>query len=336
MTDSKSASNEPVPEPDAPAPDAAELDAAEPVTDGTPASPDPGQEIANLAPTPVPGLPAAIADPPDGQRDDGGAVARPTALLAVPVSGPIVALTLLVTIVFLMFLLIEPTSRWIALFGSALAALAMDGVLRSARRAPFEADTDTTPYLFLPALFVLAAPVFIEHNVRGFWAAPAGVAAGLAFGAVAVAEVASVREFDPAKGVGRFVASAATYFVAFALFSLAYRFELELQQAMVAVALVSVLLAVEMLREGEIDPLETLVFAVVTALVVAEVRWTLFYLPLDGYLAGLTLLLTFYFVTGLLHSHLTSHLSAFVAAEYALIAAAGIGLVVWTRAAGLA
>ncbi len=336
MTDSKSPSNEPEPETDAPAPDATEPVTEEPITDGTPASPDPGQEIANPAPAPVTQRPTAVADPPDEQRDDGGAMSRPTALLAIPVSGPIVAMTLLVTIVFLMFLLIEPTPRWIVLFGSALAALAMDGVLRSARRAPFEADADTTPYLFLPALFVLAAPVFIEHNVRGFWAAPAGVAAGLAFGAVAVAEVASVREFDPVKGVGRFVASAATYFVAFALFSLAYRFELELQQAMVAVALVSVLLAVEMLREGEIDPVETLVFAVVTALVVAEVRWTLFYLPLDGYLAGLTLLLAFYFVTGLLHSHLTSHLSAFVAAEYVLITAAGIGLVVWTRAAGLA
>ena len=324
MTDSKSSSDTPAP------------DAAEPVTDGTTASSDPGQQITNLATAHVAQHPAAVADPADEHRDDGGAVARPAALLAIPVSGPVVALTLLVTIIFLMFLLIEPTPRWMALFGSALAALSMDGVLRSARRVPFEADADTTPYLFLPALFALAAPVFIEHNVRGFWASPAGVAAGLAFGAVAVAEVASVREFDPAKGVGRFVASAATYFVAFALFSLAYRFELELQQAMVAVALVSVLLAVEMLREGEIDPVETLVFAVVTALVVAEVRWTLFYLPLDGYLAGLTLLLAFYFVTGLLHSHLTSHLSAFVAAEYVLVAAAGIGLVVWTRAAGLA
>ncbi len=331
MTDSTSSSNEPGPETDAPEPDATEL-----VTDGAPASPDPGQEITNLVTAPIAQHPTAVADPPDEHRDDGGAVARPPALLAVPVSGPIVALTLLVTIVFLMFLLIEPTPRWMALFGAALAVLSMDGVLRSARREPFEADADTTPYLFLPALFVLATPVFIEHNVRGFWAVPAGVAAGLAFGAVAIAEVASVREFDPVRGVGRFVASAATYFVAFALFSLAYRFELELQQAMVAVALVSVLLAVEMLREGEIDPVETLVFAVVTALVVAEVRWTLFYLPLDGYLAGLTLLLAFYFVTGLLHSHLTSHLSALVATEYVLIAAAGIGLVVWTRAAGLA
>ena len=84
MTDSKSSS-------DAPAPDA-----AEPVTDGTTASSDPGQQITNLATAHVAQHPAAVADPADEHRDDGGAVARPAALLAIPVSGPVVALTLLV------------------------------------------------------------------------------------------------------------------------------------------------------------------------------------------------------------------------------------------------
>ena len=289
-----------------------------------------------------PDAPDPEAAEPDADDHAGGRVepapraARPGGVSAIPVSAPAVTLTVLVTAMFLMFLLIEPTPRWLALFGSAVVALSMDGVLRSARRQPFEAGADTTPYLFLPALFVLGTPVFMEHNVRGYWAPPAAVAAGVAFGAVAVAQVASVREFDPARGAARFVAVAAAYFVAFALFSLSYRFELELPQAMAAAALISVLLAVEVLREGEIDPLETLVFAVVTALVVAEVRWTLHFLPLDGHLAGLTLLLAFYFVTGLLHSHLTRQLNAMVAAEYVLIAAAGIALVAGARAAGLA
>ena len=284
------------------------------------------------------------AAPEAGQPANGAAagIARaglrgawPGAALARNVSAPAVTLTVLVTLLFLMFVLIEPTPRWVVLFGSAVAALAMDGVLRSTRRAPFDADADTTPYLFLPALFVLATPVFVEHNVRGFWAAPAALAAGAAFGVVAIAQVASVREFDPARPLARFLAVAATYFVAFALFSLSYRFDLDLQPALAAVALVSMLLAVEVLRDGEIDPLETLAFAIVTALVVAEVRWTLHFLPLDGYLAGLTLLLAFYFVTGVLHSHLTRQLDAVVAGEYLGIAAVGVALVTGARAAGL-
>lgn len=265
--------------------------------------------------------------------------ARPGASLgslALPFTAPAATLTMLMTVMFLMFLLVEPTPRWVALLGGGIAALSMDGVLRSARRAPFESGADTTPYLFLPALFAVAVPIFAEHNVRDFWAAPAALAAGLAFGMVSSAEIASVREFDPARSTARFIASAATYFVAFALYSLTYRFGLDLQAGMVAVALVSALLAVELLHEGAVDPLETLILAVVTALTVAEVRWALHFLPLDSYLAGLALVLGFYLVTGLIHSHLVRQLSAILAAEYALIAGAGVALIIWARTAGLA
>jgi len=256
--------------------------------------------------------------------------------LALPMNAPIVALTAIMTITFAMFLLIEPTPRWVALFGGVIAALSVDGVLRASRRAPFADGQDTAPYLFLPAVFALAVPVFVEHNVRGLWATPATIATGLVFGAVVMAEVASVREFDPARGVGRFITSAATYFVAFALFSLTYRFGLDLPTAMAAAALVSAMLAIGLLHEGEVDPIETLIYAVITALAVAEVRWALYFLPIDSYLSGFVLLLAFYFVTGLIHSHLVRHLTATLALEYSVIAAAGVALVVWARSAGIA
>lgn len=300
-------------------------------TAGSPRPPDPS----GVAVDP----PALAAPPAAGQgerRPPARASLRSGGPLGIPVTAPAVALMVLMTALFLMFLLIEPTPRWMVLFGAGAAALSMDGILRRARREPFESGADTTPYLFLPALFVLAAPVFIEHNVRGYWMPAAAVGAGLAFGAVIVAEIASVREHDPVHAAGRFVAAAATYFVAFALFSLTYTFDLDLRPAIVAMVLVSVLLAVEILREGEVDPLETLIFAVVTGLVVGELRWTLHFLPIDGHLGGLTLLLGFYFVTGLLHSHLTRHLDALVAVEYVMVVMVGIALVAGARAAGIA
>ena len=54
------------------------------------------------------------------------------------------------------------------------------------------------------------------------------------------------------------------------------------------------------------------------------------------HLAALTLLLAFYFVTGLVHSHLTRHLDRVVAGEHAAIVAAGLLLVAGARAAGVA
>ncbi|MQA00005.1 MAG: hypothetical protein GEU80_11865 [Dehalococcoidia bacterium] len=248
---------------------------------------------------------------------------------------PLVVLTVLVTLSFLMFLLIEPTPRWLLLFTAVVALLGADGTLRTLRRRHFEA-AQTAPYLFLPALYVLATPIVIEHNVRGFLVAPAGVLAGVAFGAIVAAEVASVRMRSAEYANARLVATAAVYFVAFSMFSLTYIFELSLLPAAIACALIAAMLAVELLREGEVDPVETLVFSAVTGMVVAEVRWMLHYIPVDGYLAGLTLLLAFFFVTGMLQSHLTRQLSAVVAAEYAVIVALGLGVVVAARSAGIA
>jgi hypothetical protein len=152
-----------------------------------------------------------------------------------------------------------------------------------------------------------------------------------------LAEVpAEDEEDDEFRGRARFVSVAGTYFVAFALFSLAYAFDLGLREALIAIALGSVLLAVELLREGEIDPLETLLLAGVVGVVVAEARWILQFMPLDGYPAGLALLLTFYFVTGMVHAYMTRHINTTVATEYGVVTSIGIVLVIAARATGIA
>jgi hypothetical protein len=96
------------------------------------------------------------------------------------------------------------------------------------------------------------------------------------------------------------------------------------------------LLAVELLREGEIDPLETLLLACVVGVVVAEARWVLQYMPLDRYPAGLALLLTFYFVTGMVHAYMTRHIGRTVAVEYSVVTSVGLALVIAARATGVA
>ena len=82
-------------------------------------------------------------------------------------------------------------------------------------------------------------------------------------------------------------------------------------------------------------PVAALAFAGVTGVILAEARWAMYYVPVGGYLAGLALLLGFFLVTGLLHSHLTRRLNNVVALEYAGIAAAGVLLVSIAGQAGL-
>lgn len=252
---------------------------------------------------------------------------------------PAVILAILMSGVFLLFVLIKPTPTWLLLFGAIMAALGTDGVLRSIRHRIFEREggPDTVPHLFLPTLFALSIPLFIQQNLESYWVIPAALVAGVTFVLVVLAEVpAEEAEDDEFRGRARFVSVAATYFVGFALFSLTYTFKLQLHESFLVVALVSMLLAVELLREGEIDPLETLLLAGVVGVVVAEARWVLKYMPIDAYPAGLSLVLVFYFVTGMVHAYMTRHINTTVAAEYSIVTVLGLALVVAARATGIA
>ena len=285
------------------------------------------------------------APPPQQEQEPVAAIAEPPAAAALshalPHPRPLVpdaavVLTALVTLAFLMFLLTEPTQRWIALLGVVVAALGTDGLLRSARSEAFALGLDTTPQLFLPALYALALPVFIEHNARGLWVPLSGVAAGLGFGAVVLAEVHSVRAYEAAFAWARMVSGAAAYLTAFAVLSLSYTFDLELAPAIAAAALVAGLLSIEVLRDASLDTLDTLTFAAVAALVIGELRWALHFVPLDGHLAALALVLALFFTSGVLYSHLHRQLTRAVLVEYVVVAAAGVILVVAARATDLA
>ncbi len=328
--DEDTAPEEKVPEEEAPEPATEVEPSAKRVAEPADEAEDPPAEEAAGA-----GAPPALAA--EGVEDAEDAQRGPDWRRGVIVTAPTVVLTVLVTGVFLMFLLVEPSPRWVVLFGSAVAAASVDGVLRAARRQAFDAGgLDTTVFLFLPALYALAVPVFLEHNVRGYWAIPGGLLAGVGFGVLVTGLVSSVRPHDLGRPFGRYVAATATYFVAFALFSLMFTFDLHVRPAVISSGLVAALLAAELLRDGEIDQLETLVFSVVTGVVIAQTRLAMHYLPLDGHLAALTLLLAFYFVTGLIHAHVTRQLDRTAALEYVTIAVTGLIIVIGAQAAGIA
>ncbi len=259
---------------------------------------------------------------------------RRTALRVV--DAPVVVLTLAVTLAFLMFLLIEPTPAWIALAGAVAAGAGTDRVLRLARARSVDLGIDPTPQVLLPALYALAVPVLLEELSRGWWTLLGGLGAGLGFGAILVAQVHSVRPNERWLAFARPATSAAVYITAFALFSLTYVFELGLPAALAAVAFAAGLLAIELLRDGHAELSDTVAFGGVVALVVTQLRWALHYVPLDGYLASLALLLAFFLASGLLHAHLTLQLRRTVVAQYVAVAALGGVLIVGARSAGLA
>ena len=114
-----------------------------------------------------------------------------------------------------------------------------------------------------------------------------------------------------------------------------YTFDVELVPAAFAVGLFSFLLAVEIFREAEANAYRALVFSAVIGIVVAEARWALYFIPLEGFLAAVLLLLVFYLATGLIQHYLTGHLNRTIAAEFSLVTAVGVAVVVVGRVLSL-
>jgi hypothetical protein len=243
-------------------------------------------------------------------------------------AGLIPLLAVLFTVLLGLFVMVDPAEPWIIAALTLLMGLGTDGIIRAHPQGKFHAIADTSPHLFVPVLFTLSAALFLEDVALGFWAVPAVLAAGLLMGAVLYAEHISVDMHDAAYPGARFVLNLATYLAAFGFFSVVYGFDVDLLPATIALGLVSTLLAVEIFRDVEADPIRALVFAAAIGVVVAEARWVLYFLPLDGFLAAVFLLLALYLTTGVISHYLTEHLSPTVMLEFALVTAAGLAIVV--------
>jgi len=233
-----------------------------------------------------------------------------------------------------LFISIDPVQPWILLVLTALVAIGADGVIRSHPHGEFHTIADTAPYLFVPVLFTLSAGLFLEDVVLSYWAVPSVIGAGVLMGAALYAEHVSV---DPEGGsfpAARFVLNVVTYLTAFGFYAVVYGFDVDLLPAAFAVGLVSMLLSIEIFREAEADPARALVFAAVIGVIVAEARWVLYFIPLDGFLAGVFILLVFYLATGVISHYLTEHLDRNVLLEFAFVTAAGLAIVIGGRILG--
>ena len=257
-------------------------------------------------------------------RDDSATPGLP----AVPRTGRIPLLAVIFTTGLTLFISIDPSRPWLLLALTAIMAIGTDGVIRAHPRGEFHTIADTAPYLFVPVLFTLSAGLFLEDVILSYWAVPAVLAAGALMGATVYAEHVSVDPDHPSFPTARFVLNVVTYLTAFGFYAVVYGFDVNLLPAAFAVGLVSMLLAIEVFREAEADPIRALVFAAVIGVIVAEARWVLYFIPLDGVLAGIFLLLAFYLATGVISHYLTDHLDRTVLAEFAVVTAAGLTIVV--------
>jgi hypothetical protein len=257
-------------------------------------------------------------------------------LRGLPRSAYIPLLAISYSLLLALYLAVEPTRDWMVIVLAALVGLGTDGILRSHPRAQIKGAATTAPFLFVPVLFAMAAALFLEEVVHGYWSAPAVVGAGVLLAATLYGEYVSLLSHGPSYALGRFLLNLMTYLTAFAFFAVAYAFDIDLLPSAFAVGLVAMLLAIEVLREAETDAYRALAFAAVIGLVVGEMRWSIYFIPLDGFLAAVFLLLAFYFTTGVIQHYLTGHLNRTVLAEFSIVGAVGLAIIVVGRLLNLA
>jgi hypothetical protein len=229
---------------------------------------------------------------------------------------------------FTAFLAIEPTQNWLLLLLTLLVGLGTDGIVRTHPKADFRRLDDTTIYLFLPVLFTLAAGLFLEEAATGYWTIPTGLLTAVAFGYILQAEYNSVHHKAKAYPIARLVLNVATYVTAFLFYVAIFDFELDLLASAFGVGVVSLLLAVEVLREEALETPRTLIYATAIGILLAETAWAVHFLPLVKPAAAMFLLMGFYLATGLMHSHLGQRLNLSTAGEFVAMTALGLTIVI--------
>ena len=226
------------------------------------------------------------------------------------------------------FLTIEPTPAWLLVVIVGLAAIGVDGIVRSYPGANLSSITETSTYAFLPALFVLSAGLLLEYTVDGRYVPLAAAGAGVVFWLTVMCEYISVNLSHSQYGPARFVLMIVTYLTAFAFYGTIYELDVDVVPAALAVGVVSTLLAIEVIRETDLETPYVIAYAAAVGLILGQTRVALHFLPLESFTAALFLLVVFYFINGLLHANFTRSLRTSTYLEYGLVSAVGIVIVV--------
>lgn len=254
-------------------------------------------------------------------------------LVAPKAGGPAraVLLAVVVAIGLVAFLGIRPNQPWILWLTAGLAALAVDGIVRSSPHWDSHGAAASLVYLFLPALAVLGAGLFIDQAINGYGRPLSALVPALAVGAIGFGEYHTVDFHSRLYGPMRLALAVATYLTAFALYTVIFTDDINVPLGAALVGVVSLALAMELLRESRLLGPSSLLVGIAIGVSLAELRLALYFFPLDGLLAGALMIIGFYLATGLVHHLLDHDLEWSTTAEYVLVAAVGTAAVVVTR-----
>ena len=228
------------------------------------------------------------------------------------------------------YLNLRPEQHWILALTALVAAMAVEGAVRSHPEWR-GGSLGALSYALLPLLAVLGAGLFIDEAVGGYGRMAAGLAAGAVTGLLLYAEYHSIAPGRPLFGPMRLVLAVVTYLAALALFTVFFTRDLNLPASTAAVGVLSFALALDLLRESRGRGASSLLAALAIGISLAELRIALYYFPLDDLLTGALMIIGFYVATGLVHHLLDDDLTPATLAEYFVVSGVSAAVVVIAR-----
>jgi hypothetical protein len=214
---------------------------------------------------------------------------------------------------------------------ASLACTGTDSLVRSHPLVRWGESRYTFTFWALPGLSVVAATLLLPLAPnRPYWLGGLALTALLLL-LIAVAQYHTVDPADPGYRLARLALNLFVYLVAFGLFTLIYSSKARSLLSATTTAAVGGLLALELLRGVHHNLRLTGLYALIAGLALGEVTWALNYWTAGRLTGGLLLLLVFYLVTGLSREGLSQKLNRRALIEFALVALAGLGLIIKYR-----
>lgn len=248
-----------------------------------------------------------------------------------PAFARVLVLTAACAALLVAFLVLDPARGWALALAALLAAVGTDGIVRSHPRWRTDTALAATAHLFLPAIAVIAAGLFLRDRLDGYERLLVLIPVVGGLGLTFHMEYVSVDAAHPRYPLARIVLALATYLSAFAIFALLTPEGDEIAVVSVLCGLVALLLAIELLREDSLVSAAGLATSLALGVAIGEMRWALHYVPLDELVGGALLLVGFYVGTGFSHHLLERDLSWSTALEYSAVAIVGAVAVIASR-----
>jgi len=239
------------------------------------------------------------------------------------------ATTVVIALGLALSLITTQAILWITVcFVGGIACIGADHAIHARwqrqRRGTYDALLWVFPTTVVAGSFaVIRLPFFDSPST----AIPAVLGCALMYAGIVICQMHSLTPGQRGFRTARFILSLLAHIGACAIYAGIYAPRYRSLVSATAIAIVTVLFAIEILRGGQLGALRTLAYSLLLGAIVGEVTWVLNYWPIAPQFGGVLLMVTLYVAAGVLQTQSTKQRSRSDILEFIVVGLSAIGIV---------